>query len=55
MEVANSESFKGLLLKAHDFTVRSQGRVQLVIGFDIRRKTSFKLSAWLPKFYQFEN
>jgi hypothetical protein len=54
MEVANSESCKGLLLKAHDFIVRSQGKVQLVIGFDIR-KTSFKLSAWLPKFYQFEN
>lgn len=55
IEIAYSESFEQLQHKAYDFTVRSGGEVQLVIGLERAREKSFKISTWQPEFYQFKN
>ncbi|ERF69115.1 hypothetical protein EPUS_01071 [Endocarpon pusillum Z07020] len=55
IEFAYSQSFEQLRQKAYDFTVRSGGRVQLVIGLETGNKKLFKISAWRPEFCRSEN
>ena len=55
MEIARSQSFKQLRRKAFDFIVKSDGRVQLVIGLEVGHKKVFKISCWRPEFYRLKN
>ena len=57
IEVAYSQSFKKLRRKAFDLILNSDGKIQLVIGLDIKsqKSKSFNISAWRPGFFRFEN
>ena len=57
IEVAYSQSFKKLRRKASDLILNSDGKIQLMIGLDIKsqKSKSFNISAWRPEFFQLEN
>ena len=56
IEIAHTQAFKKVHRKVFNFIVRSQGKVQLVIGLETGKSSKlFNISAWRPKFYRSDN